>query len=245
MRGVAPPFHFERTAAGIAIRHLQQREAWIAKLAAVNIDEGLLADASPETRELVDYLRGELARGDRAPEPGSPEARRQESVFSSLSSVKTRLENQNALEQQARARATAAGVNQPATTDLPTPSRSLYESGQRPGEQQQVPDDIKKKAKRAIREATGKKAYVPESREGTTMLGVHLKKDVADDFKLIATLQRTTAAKILGRFVGQYVEMHKSPQQVQDALRDHVQHLSGDRDTPIARTLRALAKPKR
>lgn len=139
----------------------------------------------------------------------------------------------------------AAATHHSGTGNLQISPEKLYESGQPPGKELRLPDDIKKKVKRAIREATGKKTYVPESREGTTMLGVHLKNDLAEDFKLIATLQRTTAAKILKAFVEQYVEQHKSPQQVQEALRDHVEHLSGDRDTAIARALRALAKPKR
>jgi hypothetical protein len=103
----------------------------------------------------------------------------------------------------------------------------------------QIPDTVRD----AQRELTG--SYVPKSRAGTTLLGVHLDGDVAEDFKVIARLQNTTAAKLLGGFVTAYIEQHGTPEQVEKALRSHVRQLGGDRKTSVARALKALAKPGR
>lgn len=128
------------------------------------------------------------------------------------------------------------------TERLPYTAQESYELPQQPGEQRELTEDVPQTFKRGKREATG--GYLPKSRVATTMLGVHLPDDVAEDFKLIARLQGKTAAKILGAFVTQYVEAYKSPQQVEAALRGHVENLSGDRKTPLAQALKSLAKPQ-
>jgi hypothetical protein len=89
------------------------------------------------------------------------------------------------------------------------------------------------------------KPYVPKSRAGTTLLGVHLPDDLAEDFKLIARLQNTTAAQILSTYVKQYVDDHKSPHKIAKTLQSHVRTLGGNRSTEVARTVKSLGKLKR
>lgn len=48
---------------------------------------------------------------------------------------------------------------------------------------------------------TGDNIYVPPSRRGTKLLGAHLPREIAEDFKAMALLQGTSAADILRKFI--------------------------------------------
>jgi hypothetical protein len=184
-------------------------------------------------------LRRDVAAWDSAPpvDPESQEGQHRQLIRDSLRNF------DQIMAARALDEAAALLASNPSATVLPSTPEKPYELPQQPGGQPKLAEDVPQTFKRGKREATG--GYLPKSRVATTMLGVHLPDDVAEDFKLIARLQGKTAAKILGAFVTQYVEAHKSPQQVEAALQEHVRNLSGDRKTPLAAVLKSLAKPQK